>query len=98
MVLYFGILESNSLNIVNQYMNDKGSTDTNLPFWYNVNDNDFILRVSSRYCKCYTNMPLHVGFEEDVEYNTQLENSGYTCILRKWILAMTREMRMNEIY
>ena len=42
MVLYFRILEPNSLNIVNQDMNDKGTTETNLPFWYNTNDNEFI--------------------------------------------------------
>ena len=42
MVLYFKILEPNSLNIVNKYMNDKGITQTNLPFWYNMNDNEFL--------------------------------------------------------
>ena len=31
MVLYFRILEPNSLNIVKQDMNDKGITETNLP-------------------------------------------------------------------
>ena len=40
MVLYFRILEPNSLNIVNQDMNDKGITETSLHFWYNVNDNE----------------------------------------------------------
>ena len=40
MLLYFRILERNALNIVNQDMNDKGITRTNLPFWYNVNDNE----------------------------------------------------------
>ena len=44
-------------------MNDKGITETKLPFWYNVNDNDFILKVSSHNCTCY------VGFEKDVEYD-----------------------------
>jgi len=34
MMLYFRILEPNSLNIVNKDMNDKGNTETNLPFWY----------------------------------------------------------------
>ena len=43
MVLYFRTLEPDSLNIVNQYMNDKGITETNLPFWCNVNDNVSIL-------------------------------------------------------
>ena len=32
MVLYFRKLEQNSLSIVNQDMNDKGTTETNLPF------------------------------------------------------------------
>ena len=57
-VLYFRILEPNSLNIVNQNMNDKGITETNLPLWYNVNDNESILKVSSQNCKCC------VGFEK----------------------------------
>ena len=48
MVLHFRILEPHSLNIVNQYMNDKGITETNLPFWCNVNDNGFTLKVSSQ--------------------------------------------------
>ena len=67
MVLYFRILEPNSLNIVNRDMNGKGITETNLPFWYNVNDNEFKLEVSSQNCKCY------VGFEKHVEYNIDLE-------------------------
>ena len=33
MLLYIRILETNSLNIVNKDMNDKGITETNLPFW-----------------------------------------------------------------
>ena len=58
MLLYFRILEPNSLNTVNQDMNDKGVTETNLCFWYNVHDNEFILKVSSQNCKCC------VGFEK----------------------------------
>ena len=42
MRLYFRILEPNSLNIVNQHMNDKGITETHLHFGSNVNDNEFI--------------------------------------------------------
>ena len=57
MVSYFRILEPNSLNIVDQDMNDKGITETKLPFWYNVHDHEFILKVSSQNCKC------RVGFE-----------------------------------
>ena len=57
-MLDFRILEPVSLNIVNQDMNDKGTSETNLPFWYNVNDNEFILKVTSQNCKCY------VGFEK----------------------------------
>ena len=45
----------------------KGITETNLPFWYNVSDNDFILKASSQNCKCY------VGFENDVGYNIDVE-------------------------
>ena len=62
MVLYSRILERSSLNIVSKDMNDKGITETNLPFWYNLHDNEFILKVSSQNCKC-------VGFEKHVEYN-----------------------------
>ena len=36
-------------------MNGKGITETSLPFWYNVNDNEFVLEVSSQNCKCYAN-------------------------------------------
>ena len=57
MLLQFIILEPNALNIVNQDMNGKGITQTNLPFWYNADDNEFILKVSSQNCKC------RVGFE-----------------------------------
>ena len=67
MVLQFRNLEPNSLNIVNQYMNDEGITETNLPFWHNVNDNESIFKVSSQNWKCY------VGFEKDVEYNIDVE-------------------------
>ena len=42
-------------------------------FWYNVNDNGFILTVSSQNCKCYADMPLNVGFETDVECNIDVE-------------------------
>ena len=72
MVLYFSILEPIPLNIVNQNMNDKGISDTNLPCWYYVNDNEFILKVSSKNCNCYA------GFEKDVEYNTDVEFKRYT--------------------
>ena len=65
-MLYFRIVEPDSPNIVNQDMNGKGITETTLPFWYNVNDNECILKVSSQNCKCYANMPLNVGFEKDV--------------------------------
>ena len=53
MVLCSKILEPISLNIVNQDMTDKGISETNLSFWYNVNDNEFILNVSSQNCICY---------------------------------------------
>ena len=57
-MMYFRILEPNSLNSVNKYMNNTGNTQSNLPFWYNINDNEFILKVSSQNCKC------SVGFEK----------------------------------
>ena len=41
-MMYFRILELNSLNIVNQDMSDKGNTEANLSFWYSINDNEFI--------------------------------------------------------
>jgi len=47
----FRILEPVSLNIVNHDMNDKGISETDLRFWYNV-------KVSSQNYKCY------VGFEK----------------------------------
>jgi hypothetical protein len=59
-------------------MNAKGIPETKLPFWYNVNDNEIILEVSSQNCKCYANMPLNVGFEKDVEYNIEVEFKRYT--------------------
>ena len=48
-------------------MNRKGITDTNLPFWYNVNENEFILKVASQNCKCC------VGFEKNDGYNIDVE-------------------------
>ena len=77
MVVHFRVLERNSLSIVNRDMNDKGIRETNLPFWYNANDNDFLFKVTS------------IGYEENVEYNIDAEfrgyrtktNNGYTCIL-----------------
>ena len=52
MMMYLIILGPNSWNTVNKDMNDKGITQTNLPFWYNVNDTEFRLKVSSQNCKC----------------------------------------------
>ena len=52
------MLEPNALNIVNQDMKDKGITQTHLPFLYNVNDNEFTLKVLSQNCQC------SVGFEK----------------------------------
>ena len=63
MVWYFRILEPNASNIVNQYKYHKGITETNLPFWYNVNDNEFRLKVTPQSCK------FCVGFEKVVENN-----------------------------
>ena len=71
MVLYFRILEPNSLNIVNKDMNDKGITETNLPFWCNVSDNEFVLKAISQNCKCC------VGFEQNVEYDIDVEFKSY---------------------
>jgi len=34
--------------------------------------------VSSQNCKCNANMPLIVGFEEDVAYNIDVEFKRYT--------------------
>ena len=48
MMMYFRILEPDSLNIVNKYMNDKGITQTNLPLWYNINANESTVKVSSK--------------------------------------------------
>ena len=93
MVLHVRISEPDSLNIVSQDMNDKGITETTLLFQQNVNDNEFILKVSSQNCKYDANMPLNAGFEKDVKYNidvefkryTTKENNGYTCIFQNII-------------
>ena len=81
LLLYFRILEPNSLNIVNQDLNDKGITETSLPFWYNVNDNECVSKVSSQNCKCY------VEFEKDVEYNIDVEFKKYTSKKIMYILV-----------
>ena len=52
-------------------MNDKGITERNLPFWYNVNDTESLLKVSSQNCRC------SVGFEQDVEHNIDVEFIKY---------------------
>ena len=52
-------------------MNDKGIEETNLPFWFNINDNEFISQVSSNKFKC------NVGFEKDVEYDIDVEFINY---------------------
>ena len=98
MVLYLRKLEPDSLNTVNQDMNAKGITETNLLFWYNVNDNGFILTVSSPNCYCY------VGFEKGVEYSIDVEFKYTTKqivdihVYYKTLLiqAITTQLRMNE--
>ena len=85
-------------------MNDKGIREPNLPFWYNVNANESILKVSSLNCKCYANMPLNVGFEKDVELNidveckgsTSIKSNGYTCILQNIIKIGNNNANDNE--
>ena len=74
MILYFKVLEPESLNIVNQYMNEKNIVSKNLPFWYNIDVNEYVLKVSSQNCKCYAN----VDFVEDVEYVVEVEFKRYT--------------------
>ena len=79
------MLEPYSLNIVNQAMNGKGSVATNLLFWYNIDDNEYILQVSSQICKRYERVEFVEGVEYIVEvefkrYNTKKSN-GYTCVL-----------------
>ena len=56
LILYFKVLEPESLNIVNQDMNEKNIVSKNLPFWYNIDDNEYVLKVSSQNCKCYGNV------------------------------------------
>ena len=55
----------------------KGTTYTNLHFWYNVYAKNLPLKVSSQNCKFY------VGFEKDVEYNIDADFKKYTT--KKWI-------------
>ena len=40
-------------------------------FWYNINDHEFILKVSSQNCKC------NIGLEKDIEYNIDVEFRNY---------------------
>ena len=66
-------------------MNEKHIASKNLPFWYNIDVNEYVLKVSSQNCKCYAN----VDFVEDVEYVVEVEfkryntkkSNGYTCVL-----------------
>lgn len=73
LMLYFKVLEPDSLNIVNQDMNEKNIVSKNLPFWYNIDDNEYILKVSSQNCKCCEN----VEFVEGVEYIVEVEFKRY---------------------
>ena len=66
-----------------------------------LNDDEFILKVSSHNCRCY------VGFEKDVEYNIDVEfNKVYNYKIMyilvyyktELIQAMTIQIRMNELY
>ena len=74
-------------------MNEQNIASKNLPFWYNIDDNEYVLKVSSHNCKCYANMPLNVGFVEYVEYVIEVEfkrhntkkPNGYTCVLHNII-------------
>ena len=69
-------------------MNEKHIASKNLPFWYNIDVNEYVLKVSSQNCKCYAN----VDFVEDVEYVVEVEfkryttqSNGYTCVLHNII-------------
>ena len=44
LILYFKVLEPKSLNIVNQDMNKKNIVSKNLPFWYNIDVNEYVLK------------------------------------------------------
>ena len=44
MMLYFRVLDPDSLNIVHEDMQQKSITETNLPFWYNTDDEEYILK------------------------------------------------------
>ena len=50
-------------------MNEKKIVSKNLPFWQNIDDNEYVLKVSSTNCKCNDN----VDFVEDVEYMIEVE-------------------------
>ena len=60
-----------------------------MQFWYNIDDNEYVLKVSSTNCKCNDN----VNFVEDVEYMIEVEfktyntkkPNGYTCVLHNII-------------
>ena len=79
--MYFKVLEPESLNIVNQDMNEKHIASKSLPFWYNIDVNEYVLKVSSQNCKCYAN----VDFVEDVEYVVEVEFKRYNTKKNKWL-------------
>ena len=87
LMLYFRVLDPDSLNIVNEDMQQKSITQTNLPFWYNTDDEEYILKVSLQNCK------FDMNFEKNQEYNIDVEfrrystkkNHGYTCVLHNII-------------
>ena len=89
LIFYFKVLDPQSLNIVNHDMNEKNIVSTNLPFWNNIDDNEYVLKVSSSNCKCNDN----IDFVEDVEYMIEVEfktyntkkSNGYTCVLHNII-------------
>ena len=50
-------------------MNDNGIAKTNLPFWYNVNDNEFTLKALSQHCEFMQDFK-QVEYNIDVEFET----------------------------
>ena len=86
-MLYFRVVEPDNLNIVKQDIDNKKLTDVKLPFWYNTDDNEYIIKTASQNRKC------HIHFEKDKVYDidsefkryTTKQNHGYTFILHSVI-------------
>jgi len=86
-MLYFRVVEPNNLNIVKQDIDNKKLDDAKLPFWYNTDDNEYIIKTSSQNCKCNIEFEKDKVYDIDAEFKryTTKKNNGYTFILHSVI-------------